>query len=57
LWETASDLTNRVGQRLAELLHGFHVADPSLYDAQTKANEISERFAFSLTIAGHAGVF
>jgi len=53
LSETATDVNQRVGARLAVLLDVFHAADAALYDAQTKATEISQRFAFPLTIGGH----
>jgi len=56
LSETATDVNQRVGTRLAGILEGFHVADPALFDAQTRANELSQRFAFSLTINGHVGI-
>lgn len=56
LSETATDVNERVGTRLAVLLHGFYLADPALFDAQAKANEISQRFASPLTIGAHVGV-
>jgi hypothetical protein len=56
LSETATEVNQRVGTRLAELLDGFLQADPTLFDAQARANEVSQRFAISLTIGGHAGV-
>jgi len=56
LSETAMDVNQRVAGRLAVLLEGFHLADPALFDAQTKANEISQRFTFPLTISGQVGV-
>jgi hypothetical protein len=55
LSETALDTNQRVGTRLAALLEGFHVADPALFDARAKANDVSQRLAFSLTIHGYAG--
>src|SRR5207253_2404426 len=39
LTETASRTNERVGKRLASLLETFHIADPTLFDAQGKANE------------------
>jgi hypothetical protein len=57
LSETAVYTNHRVGTRLAALLEAFHAADPTLFDAQAKADEISRQFAFSLTIHGHVGVF
>lgn len=56
LSETATDVNQRVGNRLAVLLEGFHAADPALFDGQTKADEVSRRFAFPVTIGGHVGV-
>lgn len=56
LSETANCVNQRVGARLAEILTMFHAADPGLFDAQTKANDVSERFAFSVTINGRSGV-
>jgi hypothetical protein len=56
LSETATRANERVGLRLAQLLHSFHVADPTLFDSQAKANEVSQRFAFSVTINGQIGV-
>jgi hypothetical protein len=38
------------------LLIKYIVTDPALFDAQTKANEISQRFAISVTIGGRPGV-
>jgi hypothetical protein len=55
LSETATDVNQRVGARLAVLLEGFHQADPALFDAQARANEVSRQFAFPLTISGHVG--
>ena len=55
LTETANSNTNqRVGTRLAVLLGAFHATDPTLFPAQEKADEISQRFAIVLTINGHA---
>ena len=54
--ETATRTNERVGLRLAHLLGQFHAADPALFDAQARANEVSQRFAFSVTINGHVGV-
>jgi hypothetical protein len=56
LSETATHTNERVGTRLAELLGTFHVADPTLFDAQTIADQVSQRFTFPVTIHGHAGV-
>jgi hypothetical protein len=56
LIELAQRTNQRVGTRLAQLLTDFHAPDPALFDAQTKANEISGRLAFAVVINGHAGV-
>jgi hypothetical protein len=56
LAETATEVNRRVGTRLAELLGAFHATDPALFDAQAKANEVSQRFAFPVTISSHVGV-
>lgn len=56
LSESATRTNERVGNRLAHLLTLFHAADPTLFDAQTRANEVSQRFAFSVTINGQVGV-
>ncbi len=56
LSETATSANRRVGMRLAQILEGFHVTDPALFDAQTKANETSQCFALSVTIHGQVGV-
>jgi hypothetical protein len=56
LSETATDVNQRVGNRLAVLLEIFHRADPTLFDAQARANEVSQQFAFAVTINGHIGV-
>jgi hypothetical protein len=55
LSETAADVNLRVGNRLAALLTIFHQADPTLFDAQARANEVSQQFAFPVTISGHTG--
>jgi hypothetical protein len=56
LKETADHTNQRVGHRLAELLGQIHAADPALFDAQNKANEVSQRFTVFVTINGHVGV-
>jgi hypothetical protein len=56
LSERASSTNERIGHRVAHLLTGFHTADGTLFDARTKANEVSQRFAFSVTVHGQAGV-
>jgi hypothetical protein len=55
LSETATRTNQRVAGRLAQLLTGFHVADPALFDALTRANELSQRFALPVTIHGVMG--
>jgi hypothetical protein len=57
LSETASHTNQRIGVRLADLLTEFHQADPALFDAQDKANELSRQFAVPLTVDGRVGVF
>jgi hypothetical protein len=56
LSETAAGANQRVGTRLAELLGAFHAANPTLFDAQEKANEISRCFAYAVTVHGRVGV-
>jgi hypothetical protein len=56
LSEAAASVNGRIGMRLAQLLERFHVSDPTLFDAQAKANEISQRFALPVTIHGQLGV-
>lgn len=56
LIETATGANQRVGSRLAQLLADLHVVDPLLFDAQTRADELSQRFTFSVTIHGSVGV-
>jgi hypothetical protein len=56
LAESATRTNERVGHRLAHLLGLFHAANPTLFDAQARANEVSQRFTFSVTINGHVGV-
>jgi hypothetical protein len=55
LSETATDVNQRVGNRLAVLLTIFQQADSTLFDAQARANEVSQQFAFPVTISGRAG--
>jgi hypothetical protein len=55
LSETAARTNQRVGTRLAEILTAFHAADPTLFDGRAKANDVSQRLAFSVTINGHVG--
>ncbi len=56
LSEAATRTNERVGLRLAQLLGQFHAADPALFNAQASADDVSQRFAFSVTINGHVGV-
>jgi len=55
LSETAIHTNQRIGSRLAELLGEFHQADPTLFDAQDKANQLARQFATSLTVNGRVG--
>jgi hypothetical protein len=55
LSETANRVNQRVGARLAEILTMFHTTDPGLFDARAKADEVSGRFAFAVTINGRLG--
>ena len=50
LFETARLTNQRIGERLAELLTLFHQDNPALFDAQDKANIVSQQFALALTI-------
>jgi hypothetical protein len=56
LEETAVHTNERVGMRLAQLLEAFHVAEPGLFDAQRRADEVSQRLALAVTIHGCVGV-
>jgi hypothetical protein len=56
LSETATHTNQRIGTRLAALLGQYHAADTGLFDAQATANEVSQRFAFSVTVDGCVGV-
>jgi hypothetical protein len=42
LTETAFRTNERVSRRVAQLLEGFHLVDPALFDAQAKADEVSQ---------------
>ena len=55
LSEAATRTNQRVGRRIAQLLEGFHRRDPALFDAQAKADEVSQRFDFSVVIHGRSG--
>jgi len=45
----------RIGGRLAELLTTIHASDPTLFDAQFVADEISRTFQIALTVNKAAG--
>ena len=55
LSETVEKTNQRIGDRLALVLEHFHKADATLFDAKAKADEVSQRFAFPVTIAGCGG--
>ena len=55
LFETAQHTNQRISGRLAELLTEIHQDDSTLFDAQAKADAISQQFGIPLTISGHAG--
>ncbi len=55
LTETAVRTNDRVGNRLAELMTTFHLADPALFDAQATADLLSNRFKFPLAVDGCTG--
>jgi hypothetical protein len=55
LIETARHTNERVGRRLAELLTSFHQGDAGLFNAQEKADQVSRKFALSLTVGGQSG--
>lgn len=56
LRETAEDINQRVGHRLADLLTTLHAHHGAAFDLQTKADELSQQFGFVLQVAGLAGV-
>ncbi len=56
LSETATRTNERVARRLAVILGTLHVADPTIFDAQPTANQLSKRFGYAVTINGHVGV-
>lgn len=56
LSETATHTNQRVGTRLARLMDSLHVADPTIFDAQTTADRISRQLGFAITINGLTGV-
>jgi hypothetical protein len=56
LSETATKVNERVCARLALLLGIFHQDDPTLFDAQAKAGEMSRSFALPVVIDRHTGV-
>ncbi len=56
LSEAATRTNERVGRRLAQLLGELHAGDAGLFDAQARADEVSRRFTFPVTINGHVGL-
>jgi hypothetical protein len=54
LSEAAANTNARVCQRIVQLLESFHSRDRALFDAQAKANDVSQRFDLSVTISGCA---
>lgn len=56
LSETATHTNQRIGLRLAELLTFFHQQDAMLFDAQERADRISQQFALALTVNARIGV-
>jgi hypothetical protein len=55
LFETAQHTNQRIGHRLAGLLTEIHQVDSTLFDAQAKADAISQQFGIALTINGRVG--
>jgi hypothetical protein len=49
--ETADDINDRVGKQLAALFTAIHAESPPLVDPRTKAQELANIFAISMTIA------
>ena len=56
LSETAASTNRRVGFQLAAILTEFHRADPTLFAAQLKANELAQKLTIAVTVDGFAGV-
>lgn len=54
--QKVSDINQRIGQRLAEVLTALHAANPALFVVQEEANAISAEFGFPLSISGVLGV-
>jgi hypothetical protein len=52
----AKAINELVGKRLAELLTELYEGDPTLFDAKTEADMISNKFSMSLTVHGQIGV-
>jgi hypothetical protein len=50
--ETVSWANHRVAQRLAELLTKIRSNNPSAFDAQERANLVTNQFTLSVTVAG-----
>ena len=53
--ETTGSVNARVGKRLGELLTELCDGDPTLFDAQDKANELSQQFDMRLLVGGSQG--
>ncbi len=53
--ETANWTNRRIADRLSELLTDLHADNPLLFDAQTKADEVSLKFQLVLNIGGKTG--
>jgi hypothetical protein len=54
--ETATLCNQRIGNQLAEILTALHATDPTLFDPQEMANQLTALFRFVLTVAGVAGI-
>jgi hypothetical protein len=54
--EQATDINQRVGERLALILTALHADNPALFIPQDEANAITRRFGFPLNVAGAMGV-
>ena len=54
--ETAKNTNDRIADRLAILLTELQADDPSLFDPQEIANEVSSKFQKVLQVAGQTGV-
>lgn len=56
LGETANRVNERVRNRLVELLNELYRTDPSLFDNQDKADEVSAQFGAAVTIGQATGI-